>query len=648
MMTDLTERRSLWPSAARRAERSGQDDRRSWGGAALCLAWWGLLGAGCGLDYAGTMNNNGNGNWPDGSVECLYTVAVSPPSPQIGNTVTLEAQGSAGCAPSPQDGYAWSITGPGGGTVTPTLRQSGRIAEMTPGEAGTYRVGLVVTDLHLGQRSVERLITVVRPGAAQTTFRLLLSPPEDVDAPRQIRTQVVYGGTPVDGLLLALEQGVQVTGQVTAEGAPVPGYVRFTLTGFDLMEEVRADAAGHLAVSLLGDGLYDVMVVPEEASPAPVRLEGMTAADLLQADAFALSPGVTVLGYVQDASGGAVADARVVLRSAGLPSSVATTDSFDGRFVLRARPGPQGLEVEPEAGSGWPRLRVPEDAGILLGASDALALTVRYDAGLTLASPTITVTAASGGAPAPVPGVRVTLEATDLGALGTVSITRDGSDLGELSAAGSVRRSGTTDASGALALTGLPVGRYRVLLEPPAETPAAVGPTVVQTLDITGLHPTMTLPLSAPAHLEGWVVNDLLEPVEDAHVVAVTPLGVGSAAEAWSEADGYFSLEVIQGATYQVILSAPAGGQPFARMALPEVRVTSENTALQGAGPAGELVLRPGLALTGRVAYQGNPVGGALIQAIAVGVSGAPVLAEAVTDANGGFRIVVPDPGMSE
>lgn len=634
-------------SDERPAARGGRGCERARRGTLLWALLLALLGAGCAVDMSGTMNNNGvDAGGADGGNGCIYTIVVSPSSPQVGDTVTLEAEGSTGCAPAPQDGYTWSITGPGGAPLTPTLRQGGRIAEMTPGVAGTYRAGLVVNDLHQGEQSVERLITVVRPGAAQTTYRLLLSPPAGVDAPRQIHTQVVHGGTPVDGVLVALQQGVQVTGQVTAEGAPVPGYVRFTLTGFDLVEEVRTDAQGQLALSLLGDGLYDVTVVPDDESPAPARLEGMTADDLLKPDAFALTAGVTVLGYVQDASGGAVAGARVVLRSDDLPSSVATTDSFDGRFVLRARPGPQALEVEPEASSGLPRLLVPEAAGILLGADDTTSLTVRYAAGMTRVSPTLTVTDAPGGAA--VPGVRVTLEATDLGDQGTVSITRDGSPVGEVSAVGSLRRSGTTDGSGALALTAIPAGRYHVLLEPSADGPEGVGPTVVQTVDITGLHSAMSLPLSAPARLEGWVVDDLADPVVDVHVIAVTGLGVGSAAEAWTDADGYFNLEVIEGATYQVILSAPEAVPPLARMALPEVRVTSENTTLQGAGPAGELVLRPGLALTGLVAYQGNPVGGALIQAIPVGLSGTIVLAEAVTDSSGGFRIVVPDPGMAE
>jgi hypothetical protein len=133
--------------------------------------------------------------------------------------------------------------------------------------------------------------------------------------------------------------------------------------------------------------------------------------------------------------------------------------------------------------------------------------------------------------------------------------------------------------------------------------------------------------------------------VEGARVVAVTRLGVGSAVEVVTDAQGYFALPVVAGAAYTLLLVPPAGGRTLARRVLSAVVPAAAVHTLQGEGPAGELVLPGGLAVSGRVLFQSDGLAGVLVQAIPADLSGDPVLAEAVTDLTGEFALVMPDPG---
>jgi hypothetical protein len=130
-------------------------------------------------------------------------------------------------------------------------------------------------------------------------------------------------------------------------------------------------------------------------------------------------------------------------------------------------------------------------------------------------------------------------------------------------------------------------------------------------------------------------------------VVAMTTLGIGSAVETTTDAAGQFSLSVVGGATYTVLVM-PDAATGLGRLRYAHVLVNQPITVMDGGGSGGVVVLPNGLALAGQVTLQSTPVPGVLIQAIPSGVPGEPVLGEAVTGAGGSFEMVLPDPGGSE
>jgi hypothetical protein len=621
---------------------------------ALAMAALGVGGAsGCGMgDDEGSQNNanqNNNQTWPDGGVQCQYSVTVDPLAPVVNETVTLRVEWvGSDCAPDPQDGYAWTVRGPEQDPITPTLRQQGRIAELTPTRSGTYTIEVAVNDLYQSQPVLlSRSVSVSDPAGMQRTFVLRLTPPLQTDLPRQQQILVVTGGTPLSERMVSLDEGVLVSNTLQGPTGPVGGYLRFVQQGFQLYREVRVPSSGAFQLAMLSGALYDVVIIPDGAEPAPVLLQGYGVPTLLDSQTFQLDAGEAVVGYVVDAQESGVGGARVGLRSSGLPSGVGTTDPYDGRFVLRARPGPQAFEVAPAAGCGLPTVRVPQGAGIELQAGVALGLRLKYSLGAPQ-TPELVVRAGPAGQGAPVADARVTLEATDLGPVGTVTVTRDGSPVATLDASGIHRVTAVTDAQGRLPAVSLPAGRYRAVVEPPAGATPGYGTTVIEELVIGGGAPaSQVLSLAPPTLLQGWVIDDLDSPVEDVRVVAITRAGVGSATETFTDTAGYFSLEVVAGARYEVRLSPPAGGRALARRVLPAVTPAAPSHLLQGAGPAGELVLPAGLSVSGQVLFQSGGLGGVLVQAIPSDLPGEPVLAETVTDLNGAFTLVMPDPGVS-
>jgi hypothetical protein len=598
---------------------------------------------GCSVGAPDSSNDNGDAGTPDAAGVCAYSIMPTPLSPEVGELVTLVVSWSGDCNPNPQDGYAWVVTAPDQSGVTPSLRQGGRIAELTPTQAGAYNVEVTITDLQLGERVAGRAVTVRERAGRQQTFLLRLTPPAAAQVPRQQQPLLVTGGTPLSGQVVSLDPGVQVTNQLRDDQGPFGGYLRFVQSGFSLPREVNVPASGDFAVAMLGGASYDVMVIPEGDTPAPARLSDRSVSDLQGADAFALDAGEAVVGYVEDHQGDGIGQARVMFRTGGLPSSVGVSDSFDGRFILRARPGQHALEIQPPAQTAWPRVWLPEASGPTLTAGGELSLRLRYHA-VPRIQTQLTVVAGPPGQRSPVAGARVTLEATDLGAVGTLTVTADGTALAPLAAPGAFTVTAQTDAQGALPALTLPAGTYRVAIEAPT-APAGYASTVIETVDITGLAPVShELPLEPPALLEGRVLDSLGDPAADVEVVAITRFGVGSAVETFTNAQGDFSLDVIRGVAYRLLL-VPADPD-HARRLLEPVWIHDAVTTVEGHGPAGEIRLSPGLRIAGRVLLDGNGVGGVLLQAIPQDTSGDPVLAEAVSGLTGEFELIIPDPGL--
>jgi hypothetical protein len=607
--------------------------------AAAALVLGGCMG---GIDSGTENNSNQNGN-NNGNIGCSYFVDASPSQPEIGDLVTLEVIGTGSCSPT---SYAWTVTTPDATPAALVLRNQGQQAELVPDRAGSYAVEVLVQDFREGARLAMRYLNVADPAGVWATYLLRLTPPAEVGAPRQQTVLQVRGGTPLDNQELVLAQGQTVVNALEGPSGGFAAYLRLVQRGFPLYQELHVPTSGAFALNLLPTAIYDVLVVPDEASLAPAFLEGLTAVDLADADTFTLDAGEGVLGYVLDASGLALVGAQVGLRGGDLSSSLGTAADIDGRFTLRARAGDYAMEVIPPAGSGLPEVVVAAPDAIAIQPGHLSTLTFRYGA-VAVQEVDLRVVAGPEGSAVPVADARVTVEATGIANAGVLEAVDSVSGTQTFTAAGRVRVTAVTDAAGRLPRLRLPAAVFRVVVEPFGAVPAGFGTTVIPAVDLTAAPAgAVDLPLAAPARMLGAVVDEQGIPVSALRILAVTAEGLGSAVEAWTEADGQFSFPVVRGATYAVLLHA-APGAGTARLLLGGVVAEDDELELTGSGLAGELLLPAGLVVRGRVTYLGSAVPGVLIQGIPAQTGGDPVLGEAVTDAAGGFTLVLPDPGVA-
>jgi hypothetical protein len=599
---------------------------------------------GCGAMDAGTQaNDNQNTN-----STCQYFLGSSPLSPEVADLVTLEVSYSGACSPST---YDWSATDPDGLTATLNVRNPPRTAELLAEKPGHYGVTVTIFDsLSDSNVSVSGGFTAVDPHGDQRSYLLRFTPPASSEVPRQQEVITVIGNTPMTGRVFSLEEGSVLSNTLDGPGGGFGAYLRLIQSGFPLYREVHVDSAGAFSVQLLANATYDVVVIPDDDTPAPALLSSQTLFELQGATAFELDAGTWVIGDVLDASALPVTGAQVGLRSGVLPSGIGTAGGPNGEFYLLARPGDQAVEIAPPEATGLPWVRIGQTSDLEVIDQTNLELSFAY-APLEVTDLSLRVVAGPAGSEQPVANARVTLEATLLPEVGTLTVTRDGSMVAVLDADGAFRVSATTGADGWLDPLAVPAGTYRVILESPGpqDVPAGYGTTVVEAFVVAGATQSGDVNLVAPWTLEGQIVDgsDPTAPLAGVRVIAMTTLGIGSAVETTTDASGLFGLEVVGGASYSVLVM-PDPGSGLGRLRVSDVVVSQPLTTVAGEGPEGALVVPAGLLLAGQVTLQSTPVPGVLIQAIPSGVAGEPVLAEAVTGAGGNFEMVLPDPGVSE
>ncbi len=596
------------------------------------LCW---ISSGCGAKSDGATNNN-NGS-------CTYYLSVFPLSPNVGDLVTMEVSYTGYCSPST---YQWSATGPDGLAADVQVRSPPRSAEMVPLGPGHYMVSVEIFDAFADSvRVVDGGFVAVDPTGNQRSYLLRFTPPASAQVPRQQEIITVTGNTPMGGLTFALEQGALLENTLTGPGGAFGAYVRLIQSGFPLYREVHVDGTGALSLRLLASASYDVVVIPDDDSLAPALLSDMTLLDLQDPAAFLFEEGTWVTGYVLDASDLPVTGAQVGLRSGVLPSDIGVAAAFDGRFTLLARPGEQSLEIAPGQGAGLPGVRIPAGPELAVVEQSSLELTFVY-ADLPRTVLDLQVVLGGDGAPLPLEGARVTLEATGLVDVGTLTVTRDGSTVATLQADGGFRITLTSGPDGHTGPTLVPPGIYRVIIEPTAELPQGYAATLISSFVVSGASLSTQVGLAEPWRLEGQVVDMEGTPQEGVAVKAVTDLGLGSGVEGVTDQDGRFSLEVVAGASYTLlVLPDPSAGLGRLRLAdIPIDQPVTEATTAMGTA----LVLPPALVLQGIVTLQSTPVEGVLVQAIPAGVAGEPVLGEAVTGPGGELTLTLPDPGVAQ
>jgi hypothetical protein len=214
-----------------------------------------------------------------------------------------------------------------------------------------------------------------------------------------------------------------------------------------------------------------------------------------------------------------------------------------------------------------------------------------------------------------------------------------------------VRAELTIGAEGAAKTGPLPRAHYRATVFAAGAAPAAATVSTLADIDATGGDVDGAMVMAQPVAISGT-----LQPGAATHfarVVAIddaAPLALAPEAVVPFRADaddsGGFVLKVNPGRLYRLIVEPPPGGA-FARIMLPPVPVSATGVvvptpALPAALHYGGRVLGPHL----------EAVGGTLVSAYCVGASPSCVdatrpIAEAVTTADGSFRLALPDPGFA-
>jgi hypothetical protein len=470
-----------------------------------------------------------------------------------------------------------------------------------------------------------------------STFWVRVTPPRPSGLPPQ-DTTIRVGGRGAPAKTIALERGQLVRiDPHDRNDIAISSFIRVSSPQSTvLFEGHNKDTNMGFSPALLPLLSYDVLVVPD-GPVAPILLRGRRPAELVSA-LFTLDPGVPVSGEILAGAGAGtpVANARVLLRSGRLPSTLGSSDA-GGRFELRARPGTWGAVVLPPAGSSLPEAHL--DGVIGLGDQPA-SLRFQWKP-LPSARVDVAVTE-PGGQPTTRP-VRVRIEA-EPGALPDVGSLQFGSD-GPATATGFLRMDATTGAGGVASFVGVPVGRYHAYAVPPAEaTDVAV---TVGRIDAGAAQP-QRIALARPVQVSGRVLPATLS--AGLRIIALdTDSGSpGESASATLDNEGRYILRLAPGRTFRLQIE-PAQERNLPRLFLGAVTANADTILPDVTGAAG-------ITFVGTVAVEQTLVPGAVVQVYCTGLppdcvdptapdtDAARPVGETVTGQDGRFQVHLPDP----
>lgn len=588
--------------------------------AALALALAGCGASDAGLDTPVDGGPGGGGDAPDFR-PCAVALAINPPAPEAGPStvvrVSAEVLNVEGVL-----GYQWRVEREGATVDFTPAQPDGSQIDFAAPLPGTYTVILDVTGASPPCLTTVRPIGIPLPGAASQTVRLRVVAPGGAAPVLEVRREITGGANASFGIL-SVETGRAVSATLRGPGGVLPAYLRFAPTSApDAVVEAFADAAGLVTARLLAQP-HDVLVIPSRSSGvAPARIAGWVPAS--GPTPIDIGAGATVTGTVRDPSNAPLADATVTLSIDGVPSTVAVTRN-DGTFQLQAATGSTAIvEVTPPAGGGLPRL-----SATLQGFSPAGALDIRYAAALVRRSLAGMIVRRDG---APVAGARLAV----VGSLAEVGTVAAGSSA-PVSATGEVRIAATADAAGALPGTLVPAAALSGVV-----TVAGADVAVVPLDTSDGVPAAIDAP--PMESIEPFVVGSFGLELPGA-ILEVVPVGALAMA-------GVPRHQVTVGSDGRASTALASGGRYDLRFQDPRLRggqlIVADRTA---ATVAGEYRLPESLQLTGTLLLGGmQPLGGALVQILCDacnGIERAKPIAEAVSDATGGFVLSVPDPGTN-
>ncbi len=488
--------------------------------------------------------------------------------------------------------------------------------------------------------TAEVIASAVPRNERTTNFWVRVIPPEGAASVSQEMIVPVAAGRPqTRDLIIEPPTAVYIEPQ-SSTGIAVSSYVRVTSPQSTLRVE-GYNRNDRLLVQLASTIPYDILIVPD-VGYAPIVYLGAFASQI-QALRFTLDQGTLVEG---DLSGPAAAiqGARILLRDGPLPSTLGLSDA-DGHFSLRVRSGNFSTVVLPPTGTSWPEAHIDGPIFIPDPPPPSLAIGFKWKAPSTTRLDLI-VHGSDNAAPGKAVRVRLESDADDLTDVGTLTV----SPGAPMTAPGTVRVEGATNAGGLVTFNNLPHARYHATLIPGNDLPTTAVTTVP--VDASGSGPNLqfTVRLAAKVKVTGRLTPAAL-------AVGATVIAIDTGADLLTElsstvvaADGRFEFTGDPGRVYRLFVEGDAG-RSLPRAPLGPVTVLDRDMVLD------PQELPAGLVMTGAVLRDGQRVGGAVIQAFCMGDSpdcvdtvgrrtaGARPIAEAVSAAGGTFRLILPDPG---
>lgn len=566
---------------------------------------------------------------------CLITLTpVAPASSivEVGPTAKLEIQAVVTHAKVATPQWTWTVTSPSLMVLMPTPMGDGSRVQFLVTTEGKYQiVARVTNDPTCGQGLLLIMGTVATP-----SFNLRVTA---AGFPVQEKRLTPSNSTSVS---VTLDPGATYQIEPRQEGqiTVMPAYLRITsaATTFDVEGYT---AHGAVRANLI-NVLYDLLVVPNDPTFAPNLFRSVTPDVWNQPITF--DQGVPVSGLILGPDGAPLANARMILKADGRPSTVGTSNA-SGALTLWTRTGNNmSAIVVPPDGSGLPQANVDatSGAGVNLPSADgSLMLTMQYHPAATGAL-TVTVRDPNGAGPVAGARVRVSSSAAMPGA-GTLTSRSPGADV-ELAASGSISTEVVSDANGNARVGSLPTGSYHVVVVPSSSNAGAITALDV-TVPAAGL--TKTLSLARKVSLTGTLAapSGSVGPssVAGASITALDKTGdvAGSVVSTTADATGAFALQVDPNRNYQLLIQ-PVARQALGRMVVPlAVGATDLKAKL--------ITLPPGLTFTGTVSGGSSTVGGAFLQVFCVpSATWCPdatvSVAESTTNPDGTFSFILPNP----
>ena len=479
------------------------------------------------------------------------------------------------------------------------------------------------------------------------------APSPSTNIPVQTGAVMLLGASPFAQNNIILARGVSVSVAPSVGSNVVVSYVRIlntlgTVVADGLADQRSAFTSRLLAVNSSGDvSRYNILVVPVDGSDggtinatAPQLFPQLTPA-AVNTTAFRLMDGVMVTGQATAWDGSAVADARVVLGNRDPKDKGPSSDLL---FSSVGRSNAQGsYQLQAQTGNYWVTATPPADSGLTeavsassLPVSAGLKLDMQWDAPSTMAL-TLNVADAQGN---PLAGAQVTLSTAQARKVGTIRVTGLSVD-----ANGSVRSEGTTSSAGSVTFDRIPSNTtYQVIIQPQPEGPFAS--TTTTTVVVASTATTRSIAARAAAQLSGVLIPASTLPLDWSQVTIAAYDKSDDATDAPrfanASADGHFSLSVTPDRPY-VLLAIPPLDSGYAR-------------TFVGLGPltATEFPISQTLPLS--MDWQAqvldetqNGVGSTAMQVFCGATWPACIdpnipLAETTSEADGTFRLPLPDP----